>query len=182
MKILVNNSNLIIIYTFTDITHSRTGRKHVQEPFEEVLAELCVDVGFHLQDGVFARGCYLEHCEYLAFQVVRTVSHDVRLRVYPLDKGAMLLIKGKQLFDGRQVADSREVHVELGGHVVFREAPELQVLLRGDHEGLAEEYQVHRQLELGASLILSIGEVHIGLLHHLGTYVDCNLDLLIGIN
>jgi hypothetical protein len=57
--------------------------------------------------------------------MIRRVSHDIGLCVYPLDKSAVLLINSQSLLYSLQIANPCQVHVEVHGDVIFGELPKL---------------------------------------------------------
>lgn len=75
--------------------------------------------------------------------------------------------------------------------MILRELPKLHELGRRDHKRLAEEHQVHRQLQLHISALAknrndyslrSISEVNIGLAEDLGSHEDLNFYLVIRVD
>ena len=73
---------------------------------------------------------------------------NIRFGIYALYKGAVFLIKCQCLFDCLKVIDPCQIHIENHAGVVLREFPELQKLRGVYEEWLAEENQVHWQLQL----------------------------------
>jgi hypothetical protein len=80
--------------------------------------------------------------------VISCKPDDIGFGIYPLNKGAVFLIECQCLFDCLKVVDSCQVHIENHAGVVLREFPELQKLRGIYEEWLAEENQVHWQLQL----------------------------------